>query len=125
VIWTRAFDVSNPSVRARAKPASYVLPVKRQSEEPQTLVVGRAAEEVREHSCLVAGGMHCSQARDGDGVEPRPDIRREKLITEHAREGIPEVPQRFGRLDALPVEPLEGFNNWKGRPIYSFNVPGR
>jgi hypothetical protein len=102
---------------------SYILPVERETEHPQPLVVDGPTEEICKYSRLVAGGVHCGQARNGDGVQPREDVGGEELIEEHEHETIPEPSKRLGVLQVLPMESLKSLHGRKITPIDCIDVP--
>jgi hypothetical protein len=99
------------------------LPVKREVEKAQALVVHGATKEVREDLGLLASGVHSGKAWNGHRVEPGPDVGREELVDEHAKEAIPEPSQRLGVLDLLPVQTLKRLDGGKGAPVDGIDVP--
>ena len=66
--------------------------------------------------------MHCSQAGDRDGVEPREDVRREELVDEHATKTVPEHSQRLRILQVVPVQALQGLHRGKSTPVDGIDV---
>ena len=102
---------------------TYILPIKTDAEQTQALVVGRTTEKVAENVSLATCGVHCSQARDGNGVEPWEDIGWEELIHEHSAEAVPEPPQGLGVSHVLPVKALQGLDSRQTAPVDSFDVP--
>lgn len=99
--------------RSVTESIAYILPVKRETKEAQTLIVRGSAKDVRKDSSLTTSSLHSSQTlqrstlvgwfevvvglqityRDGDRVQPDKDIGREDFIESHATESIPEVSQ--------------------------------
>lgn len=98
------------------------MPVQRDGEKAKTLVVGCATEKSRQSLSFGAGRMHRGQARDGDRVEPRPDIGREELVDEHGAQTVPEHSQRLGILQVVPVQTLKGLHCRKGTPVHGIDV---
>lgn len=58
-----------------------------------------------------------------DTVQPREHVCREPLVGEHATKAVPEVPQRLGILQILPMQSLEGLDSGQSRPVDSIDVP--
>lgn len=67
--------------------------------------------------------MHRSQTWDRDGVEPGKDVGGEELVDTHAHKAVPEVPNRFGAFNALPMESLEGLYSGESTPVDCLDVP--
>lgn len=100
-----------------------VLPVEGQAEEAEPLVVGGAAEEVGEDGGPGPRGVHGGEAGHGDGVEPGEDVGGEPLVGEHAAEGVPEVAQRLGVAQVLPVQALQRLDRRQRAPVDGLDVP--
>lgn len=101
----------------------YILPVKRQRQNPKTLIVHRPAKDVGQSSRRRARRAHRGQTRDRHGVEPRPDIRGEEFVRKHGHEAVPEPAQRLGVLDILPVQALQRLDGGQGAPVDGVDVP--
>lgn len=99
------------------------MPIESKIENPKTLIRLRTTKNIRQRLAGSASGMHRCQAGDTDRVEPWPDIRWENLITRHAAVRVPEVSERFGVLDLLPVKTLESFDNGEVGPVDGLDVP--
>lgn len=102
---------------------TYILPIQSDAEQTKALVVGRTTEKVAENISLAASGVHCSQTRNGDGVEPREDVGWEKFVHEHSAEAVPEPSQGLGVSHVLPVKTLQGLDSRQTAPVDGFDVP--
>lgn len=67
--------------------------------------------------------MHGRQTWDGDGVEPRPDVCRQRLVQSHGAICVPEVPERFGVLHLLPMKALQRLDDGKIAPVHGLDMP--
>lgn len=99
------------------------MPVKRQREETQSLIVGSTTEQIREYGGFGTSCFHSSQAGNRNRVEPWEDICWKELIGEHARESDPEPSNRLGILDGLPMEALDDLHGRKTAPVNGIDVP--
>lgn len=99
------------------------MPIQTDTEQTQALVVGRTTEKVAKNISLAASGVHGSQARNGDGVEPWEDVGWEKLIHEHGAKAVPKPSQGLGVFHILPVKTLQGLDGRQTAPVDGFDVP--
>lgn len=90
--------------------------------EAQSLVVERPTKKIAEDRCRVARCVHGSEAGDRYGVEPRPDVGREKLVDEHGCKRVPEKSHRLRVLDGPPVEALERLDRGQRAPVDGLDV---
>ena len=99
------------------------MPVQGDGKEAKTFVVRCATEKVRQNRRSGPSRVHRCQTWDRDRVKPRPDIRWEELVDEHASKTVPEHSQRLRFLQIGPVQTLQGLHRGKCAPIYGVNVP--
>lgn len=124
------------------------MPVEREGEETQTLIVRGSTEDASKDSSLITSCLHSSQTlqhqtlvsqfrriarpaqflityRNRDRVEPDKNVGREDFIESHSSKSIPEVSQWLRIFDLLPMKSLEYFDSRQGTPVDSVNMPDR